>query len=368
MGGAFTNLGVSLAQGLRQVGWDAELLGVRPPQIEYAGRFADEPFQLLRARRSATSVPALVRYLRSRRPHVVLSLSTIINVPTLVAAMIARSQAAVVVTEHTRLSDATSSESGAGVKMRLTPPLVRRLYPHAAGLVAVSRTALADPILAPVLDKIPHTVIGNPYTWDIEARAGHGQPHPWLRATSRCPTLVAAGALIPGKRFALLIRAMARLRERGVEARLVILGEGEERPALEALVAELGLQGSVDLPGFEPNPYPSMGAADGFVLASRVEGSPMVLLEAMRLGRPIVATEAAGATAEIVRGGRSAIIVPDGDVALLAEALEVVVRDRERARSLGAEAHKLSDDRSPGTVARRYSDFFEHLLDSRRAA
>jgi glycosyltransferase involved in cell wall biosynthesis len=359
--GVFANLGASLVRGFIEIGWEVELLVVRGPTDEGVRRFQDIPFRLVGSRRSATSVPALVSYLRAHKHDIVLPLSSIINVPVLTAHRLAREPSSVVVTEHTSLSIATSREAGAGLRMRSLPSLIRRLYPHAAGLVAVSRTAADDPMLTPLLARIPHAVIGNPYTWDAAERASAGEPHAWLRDGDRQPTLLAVGALIPGKGFALLLRALEGLRARGTIARLIIFGEGFERPALERLVSELGLGGQVDLPGYEVNPYPSMRKADAFVLASRIEGSPMVILEAMRLACPIVATAAGGASAEIIRHGESGLIVADGDLDALTGALELVLSDRRRAQALGSEARRRSDDRSPARVARRYADFFARL-------
>jgi glycosyltransferase involved in cell wall biosynthesis len=246
--------------------------------------------------------------------------------------------------------------------MRSAPPLVRLLYPRADGLISVSTRALEDPILAPVLRHLPHAVIGNPYTWDVVEQARQRKPHPWLIEERRPPTFVAAGRLVGRKRFDLVIRALARLRDQGIEARLVIFGEGAARTALDSLVTELELGDRVDLPGFADNPFPSIAAADAFVLPSAVEGSPMALLEAMPLGAPIIATRAGGTTAEILAEGHSGLIVPDGDVPALAEALETVIRDPDLARLLGAAARRASESRSPIRVAQRYADFFGRAL------
>jgi glycosyltransferase involved in cell wall biosynthesis len=91
-----------------------------------------------------------------------------------------------------------------------------------------------------------------------------------------------------------------------------------------------------------------------------------VLLEATRLGLPIIATEAGGTSAEIIHDGLSGLIVPNDDISALVNALEIVVREPQKARSLGAEAHRLSEDRSPARVAQRYVDFFARLPLGRR--
>jgi glycosyltransferase involved in cell wall biosynthesis len=117
-----------------------------------------------------------------------------------------------------------------------------------------------------------------------------------------------------------MIRAFAKVRaERS--CRLVILGEGGDRPKLEALTAELGLTQDVDLPGFQTNPFPFLVRAALFVLSSAWEGSPNVLTEAMALGTPVVSTDCPSGPRELLDGGRLGPLVPVGDAEALANAI-----------------------------------------------
>jgi len=104
-------------------------------------------------------------------------------------------------------------------------------------------------------------------------------------------------------------------------ARLLILGEGENRPALEALILQLGLEQDVNLMGFVQNPYAFMAHSALFVLPSRWEGLPTVLIEALYLGMPIVSTDCPGGSREILRDGEYGRLVPVDDPAALAEAI-----------------------------------------------
>ena len=105
-------------------------------------------------------------------------------------------------------------------------------------------------------------------------------------------------------------------------ARLVILGEGGDRPKLEQLISELHLEDRVRLPGFVDNPFPWMQAARVFALSSVIEGSGNVLVEAMALGTPVVTTDCPSGPAEIVDGGRLGHLVPMRDPIALAAALD----------------------------------------------
>src|SRR5690606_37626457 len=133
------------------------------------------------------------------------------------------------------------------------------------------------------------------------------------------PVLVAAGRLVPQKNFPLLLAAFAQLRAQR-PARLLILGEGRERPRLEAAAHELGIAADVALPGHVDNPYAAYARASLFVLSSDWEGLPTVLIEALACGCPIVATDCPSGPAEILQGGRYGSLVPMGDAAALAQA------------------------------------------------
>ncbi|HHX87771.1 MAG TPA: glycosyltransferase, partial [Firmicutes bacterium] len=104
-------------------------------------------------------------------------------------------------------------------------------------------------------------------------------------------------------------------------ARLIILGEGPQREALEQLIHSLGLGDQVQLPGFVNNPYRYMAQAAVFVLSSRREGFGNVLVEALAAGAPVVSTDCPGGPAEILEQGRYGRLVPVGDLDRMAEAV-----------------------------------------------
>ena len=139
--------------------------------------------------------------------------------------------------------------------------------------------------------------------------------------------MLAVGRLTEQKDFSTLIHAFAQVRQ-GHPARLLILGEGEERPALEALVRKLGLEQDVNFPGWVENPYPYMVRASLFVLSSRWEGLPTVLIEALCCGTPAVSTDCPSGPREILRGGQYGQLVPVGDADALARAIETALDDK----------------------------------------
>jgi glycosyltransferase involved in cell wall biosynthesis len=134
---------------------------------------------------------------------------------------------------------------------------------------------------------------------------------------------VCVGRLSPEKNHARLIRAFAAVHAAHPATRLIIVGSGPLADELEALIVSLGLGGAVFLTGMQRNPHAIMAHADCFVLSSDYEGQPMVILEALVLGLPIVTVEFASAKNALPAG--SGLVVPQS-VEGVAEGLEAFIR------------------------------------------
>lgn len=163
---------------------------------------------------------------------------------------------------------------------------------------------------------------------------------------------LAVGRLVAQKGFDVLVRAAARLRDRGVSFEVTILGDGEERKALAALIAHLGVGAHVKLAGAVPNDevLRRLRGSHGFVMPSvrvrngDVDGIPNVVLEAMAMERAVVASEISGLP-EVVVPGETGLLVPSGDVAALAEAMERAAADRAELARLGRGGRALVESR-----------------------
>lgn len=180
-------------------------------------------------------------------------------------------------------------------------------------------------------------------------------------ATAGDELLVSVGRLTEQKDYPNLLRALRVLTAAGHRARLVVVGEGEERAALEAQVEQLDLADHVVLPGNRPDVPAVMAAADVFVLSSAWEGLPLVLLEAMAVGAPIVATDV-GDVAGVV--GDTALVVPPHDHDALADAIASLLNDPEDASGLGARAHQRVRERHSASVwIEQLRDVYEQARD-----
>ena len=219
----------------------------------------------------------------------------------------------------------------------------RRSYSHVDAAVGVSRgvaTELTEAVGVPA-DRV-HTIY-NPVVSEALLR-NSDQPagHPWLDDPGP-RVILAAGRLSKQKDFPTLLTAFAKLRER-CPARLIVLGKGHLRPVLASQAKELRISEHVDFPGFAQNPYAFMAKASLFVLSSRFEGLPTVLIEAMACGCPVVSTNTPFGPDEILEDGRWGELVPMGDAMALSEAMLRTLDNphpsnvlRERASVFGIE-------------------------------
>jgi glycosyltransferase involved in cell wall biosynthesis len=317
-GGGAQRVIVNLAQGMTERGLPVDLVltaadGVFLSQLPPTARVVD-----LRAGRQLRSVGPLTRYLRRERPRVLVSSLSHANLVALWAARLAGRATPVIVTVHNTMSQ-SGGEQG-WLAARVWSWSLRTFYPWASCVVAVSRGAADDLIRTTGLPRERVHVVYNPViTPDLLCLARQAPDHPWFHP-GQPPVVLGVGRLTPQKDFATLLRAFARFR-RHRAGRLVILGDGEERPSLEGLVRELGLSQDVALPGFRDNAMSYMARAALFVLSSAWEGLPTVLIEALAVGTRVVSTDCPSGPREILQEGRLGALVPVGNQAALAEAM-----------------------------------------------
>ncbi len=291
--------------------------------------------------RIVACLPGLVDYLRARRPRGLLASLPLNNLVALWATRLAGVETRCVVREAEALSAKLPTQRGA---RRQLPPLIRRFYPEAHTVVSVSRAVADDLASTTGLRRSAITTIYNPFELErIAALAAEPPPHAWL-ADGEPPVVLGAGRLHPQKDFPTLLRAFARLREQRL-ARLVILGEGEERAPLEALARSLGIAADVRLPGYAANPFAWLARARVFALSSAWEGLANVVVEALACGTPVVSTRCSGSE-EILEGGAHGRLVDVGDAEALAAAIAAELDSSRDRRALLRRAGDFSLERA----------------------
>jgi glycosyltransferase involved in cell wall biosynthesis len=274
-----------------------------------------------KSERSLASFPKLISYLRSEKPKALISALEHTNVLSIWAKRLAFVPTKNILTEHISSSLITYAAGYTPSKLRATLYAMRFTYPLADRIVTVSQGVADDLVQTIGISKDKLEVIYNPVLNDVMFQKAE-QPidHPWFQE-GQPPVLLGVGRLEPQKDFPNLLRAFALLRKKRM-ARLVILGEGNLRPQLEALVKEFGIEKDVQLPGFNSNPYAFMKRASVFVLSSVLEGLPTVLIEAMALGTPVVSTDCKSGPKEILGSSGYGTLVPTQNPEALAAAIE----------------------------------------------
>jgi glycosyltransferase involved in cell wall biosynthesis len=293
--------------------------------------------------RLALSPPRIATYLRRAKPDALLSLSIPPNLAALAAKRLVGAATPIVIRQSNVIRIDGSPTYG-HVDRRWRDRLIRWLYPEADAIIAVSN-GVADNLrrlIAIDPEKIHPIANGVPLD-RIDRLAAAAAPHPWLEDQS-VPTVLAVGRLIKKKDYPTLLRAFAQLRA-ARPARLIMLGEGPKRSALERLRAELGLNDVVDMPGRVENPFAYLARAALYALSSTYEGMPSALIEALACGCPAISADCPAGPAEILDGGSYGRLVPIGDAAALAGAMNTTLADpppraRQRARGRAFSAEK----------------------------
>lgn len=333
-GGGIGMVMLALAQGFRDqdIAVDLVLAGTLPPDLA-AGRILPEGVRLITlSSRARGALPPLVRYLRRERPDLLISARDYINLLALAAHRLAGVGPAcrLIWSFHTH---PTSQRVEMHLFERGLHGILRRFLRAPDARVCVSEGIADDLARASGLPRAAFQVIDNPGWSSARAQSATEHcSHPWLAARapgdsdSAQPVLLGIGRLVAQKDFPTLIAAFAQLRQTRPGARLILLGEGPERAALQAQITGLGLQQVIDMQGHVANPLSFLSRADLFVLSSRWEGQPVALIEALGCGCQVVSTDCPTGPADILGNGLG-LLVPPGDVSAMAAAMSQALQD-----------------------------------------
>ncbi len=319
-GGGAERAAVTVANTLAEKGHEVSLV-LNRRQGPYLADVSEQVKVVVLGQRMLYVLPLLLKRLRRERFDAVL---TVLDQPSIAALLLKPfiGKTRIIVVE---CNNPLPVEGGPRKPVwRLVRSLRRWLYPRSDHIISKSEGIKYALITHFGCRAGQVTAIANPVDMArIDMLSAESSDHRWLtdRETS---VILAVGRLEPQKDYATLLYAFALLRQ-SRRARLIILGEGGERSALEALAQRLGIAGDVDMPGFARNPYALMRDSDLYVLSSRWEGWPNALVEALACGTPVVATDCDSGPRDILLDGEFGTLVPVGDVDALARAMHVAL-------------------------------------------
>jgi glycosyltransferase involved in cell wall biosynthesis len=333
-------------------------------------RFALDPaVELITLRDPAQPLPGWARALDARpsrlRPAPTGANMTLLTDLLLRRALRAVPAGSVVISTRPSLHLAATAYVRRGVKTigwehlnfssRMKLPRMRALLegavPDLDGYVVLTQADASDYRRALPLGKTEVEVIRNSVAW----------PVPGERPARDSKTVVAAGRLIAHKGFKRLIRAYAPIARSHPDWQLHIYGEGPLKRELKALVARLGLEHQVRIQGYTRDLHAVLAQASVFAMASRKEGFPMVLIEAMSNGVPLIAFDCPRGPAEIIRHGENGLLIPEGPIRRYTRALRGLVEDAELRERLGAQALRDADEYTIEHIAAQWEGLFARL-------
>jgi len=251
----------------------------------------------------------LLKYFKKSKPDVFISNLTHLNIVTIIAKFFSGTRSKIIITEH---SSITTNNLQKGGKEGILVFLARFLYPLADKTVVVSEGAAQNLIEAIKINPNKVQSIYNPIDMDrIRILSGEKIDEFWLTEKS-IPVLIAIGRLEQEKNFSFLLNVFQTLIKKR-KARLLILGEGSEREALEKQIKVYGIQNEVKLPGIKTNPYPYISNADILVCTSKYEGFNITLAESLACGTPVISMNCPYGPAEILDNGTYGQLISPGD-------------------------------------------------------
>ncbi|MEN5279070.1 glycosyltransferase [Brucella sp. TWI432] len=258
----------------------------------------------------AAVIPGLARYLLKNKPTALLTALDYGNVAAVVARSATGVRTRVVLGQRNQMSK--DRHRSASWRRRLTIPTLRHFFMQADAIVGVSEGVAEDlkQTLRFPAERV-HAIYNAVYNKKLEEQTKEDVDHLWFKDDA-IPVIVAVGKLKPQKDYPNLLKAFAKVLESRT-ARLVILGQGPQLDELKALARELHIEDNVSFEGFVENPFKYLSRASLFVLSSRYEGLPGVLIQALSCGCPVVSTNCPSGPSEILMNGEIGKLVPVED-------------------------------------------------------
>jgi len=267
----------------------------------------------------------------------------------------------VVINVHEHMSESAPHLYPSAADRMLMRWVTRNLFPGADRIVVVADSLRQDLIGEFGVPDSLISVVRNPIDLrTIREKAGDAIDAAQMPEDG-APTIVAVGRLVHLKGFDILIRAFARI-PAALGARLVIVGGGPDREALQALAAQLALGNRVRFAGMQKNPWKYVARAHVLAMPSRTEAFPSVIGEALALEVPVVAADCSAGVREYLDGSRLGLLVPPEDEASLATAIERLLRDAALRAAFARHGPPRMAELDVPVVVKLYEETLAHVL------
>jgi glycosyltransferase involved in cell wall biosynthesis len=319
---------------------------------------------------TAFGVPRLALFLRTWRPDVIFAHGNGPNRAAVLARLISQVSTGVITVEHNHYSSYVPPTGGAWRRRWLRDLLTASLYRRADRIAGVAPSVVDDLGGRFALPRGKLVVLPNPgpEPEQIAEAACAEITHPWFSEAARPRIICSVANIIPRKGQETLIESLPQIRKQAGDVRLILVGRrdnAEYAARLERRSMELDVEEHVWFAGYRANPLSFVAKSDVFALASISEGSPLVLVEAMACGIPIVATDSPGGSSFLLDGGGAGLLVPVHDAGAMASAITRVLLDPRLRAELVACGRERANRFTPLEVAREYLALCEAVTSER---
>ena len=301
----------------------------------------------------------LVRFLKRHRPHVIQTHALKANLLGSLAANMSR--VPVVIATEMTLKD-TAPSKARRARDRLLQPLATSLINRCDKYVVTSDFIKKE--WSPGVDEERFEVIYPPFNlqkYQLATRT------PRTTSPGEPKNIGFVGRLSDEKAVPILIAAFQQVKDRLKNSVLTLVGTGPLERQLKDSCVSLGLEKQIRFAGYAPNSFEAMKQFDVFILPSRTEGCPIVVLEAMAMALPVVATRVGG-TPELVVDGKTALLVPPNDPSSMAQAILKILTTDGLAKEMGELGRKRAfEDFHPSLFTRRLQELYQQLHQDKAA-
>ena len=296
--------------------------------------------------RTILSIYQLIKYLKSEVPHTLLTIGDEANLIALLSKILFKFRTKIIITSHH--VNSYLYYKNLTIKKIIMLLLIKLLYKYADNIIAVSKGVSKD--LKQILNNsVNIKMIYNPIKIkEINDLSNESINHPWL-LDNKFPLIISIGRLTKDKDFSNLIKAFSILRK-NIFAKLIIIGDGEEKSNLINLIRNLNIQNDVEIIKYTLNPYNYLKYASVFVCSSSNEGFSLVIVEALALGISVVSTNCQYGPPEILNYGEYGTLVPLNDPNKLSQAIyKTITNPMDKSKLI-----KRSNDFSSDIIAMKY--------------